>query len=302
MTMENVKNKREAGDCPSFEHVSAYSDGELASGTPEHEHIGKCPDCQSRLAAYEAIGAKLLDELGAMVPKGLVDGVMLEIDRGKRRSAGSSVRPFRAFAKVAALFIVSAAVFVVLLPKRGGGKSAERSSTASSPAVPPRPLAFLGDATPSASPGAGVGGSKHGTGTVTGGNVDYSDFTPVDSSGTKTRPCFAGVSRDDVSETSVRIPSRVRQTWCVANISKAAKIFAGFAENAGVEVRRVSDADGNLILSCDITKKKLAELARELHSEGCKLLSPVQPQPEQTLFSGKSGDIVSYRAAFVETR
>jgi phosphopantothenoylcysteine synthetase/decarboxylase len=95
------------------------------------------------------------------------------------------------------------------------------------------------------------------------------------------------------------ITENVRQTWSVANLAIAKKIFLESLP-ANVKTNVLRDSDGDLTLKVVLTKKALAELVRKCSAGGFKLLSPSQPQPEQNVFAGDSGAKVHYSAILVQ--
>ena len=279
-------------ECPSYEQVSAFVDGELAEDSPDYRHIVDCPECGKRLEAYSRIGERLSKELAGAVPAGLIDGIELELERERKRAAlDSGTTPFRALLKIAALVALSLSAFFILTRAPSGGSGAKPALLADS-----RPPArFLGDA--SAHPESRAVRKQNGS--QFGNDVNMRDFTPVDSNGTRVPVEFGGPAAA-ARNAAARIHPDVAQTWCVPSASKAAALFAEYAKMGGASAIKKVDRDGNTVLSCRLKKSSLVNLVRGMRANGCDLLSPAQPQPEQEAFAGKGDDMVSYRAVLVE--
>ncbi len=293
--MSNPANKLDTtGGCPPFEQVSEFFDGELDKDSPAYHHITRCPECQQRLDAYAKIGESLSRELRGAVPAGLADGVVLELKRERKRAEWDSRPiPFRVFLRLAAL-VAASLVALFLLTRKGlpGSETTEKSVLLADSKAPPK---FMGD-TPrtsaTATPTAKRKAARFGN------NVEMKNFMPVDSSGVRSPVRFApgnAVSKHP----AVRINPVVSQTWCVDDTAKAEALFSKYAKQGAAPVTKEVDPSGNAVLSCRLKKQSLVKLVRGMLANGCDLLSPAQPQPEQNAFAGKGDDVVSYRAVLV---
>ncbi len=59
-------------ECPSYEDISAFFDGELDPSTSAYAHIEKCEKCREQLEAYKKVSDSFKEELKNSVPRRIV--------------------------------------------------------------------------------------------------------------------------------------------------------------------------------------------------------------------------------------
>ena len=104
------------------------------------------------------------------------------------------------------------------------------------------------------------------------------------------------------------IPQSVKQVWLFEPAWKDGRLeknFLSALEKAEIPRKDVSLApaeDGAFRTSLNLTRYQAVVLNRQLAGLGLKLISSVQPQPEQKLFAGTGREAVLYEAVFIPRR
>jgi hypothetical protein len=196
------------------------------------------------------------------------------------------------FMKAVAMIAVTAVAAFLLF---GRFAARPKKTVAASAVETAKPAVFLGDNKTDSGlstlqvPGAKVDSSEN-------DSVDIRNLMQVSSDGS------SGINPADLAAESVKkrpavIPSAVEQARSVDNAVTAQNRFA---ELAPVSAKFAVNGLGNTVMTANMTRKQLAEFVRKCKNAGFRLISPVQPQPEQTTFSGSGDAPVSYRAVIVE--
>jgi len=280
-------NKKLHTDCPGYEDISAFFDDELDVNSPEYFHIKECQSCQLELEAYRKVDRSIKSEFSDAVPDGFADDLIVAIRARQKREASSDPLPFRGLLRVAALFLICGIVVYALITASSG------PIVVNTVISPSEPLVFLNNKQPyqDFSNCCFQPSRKYAAGTEN--SIDMRKFmnVSVGNSNEKYLPGFK-----DQSKRTAFIKPIVSQTWSVDNLQRAEGEIAKFADSSRIEKNK----SGNLVAKFDLTKKELAELVRRYKKSGFRLLSPSQPQPEQTIFAGNQDDKVKYTATFVE--
>ena len=287
-----MKNLSHNEKCPQFEDISAYVDGELDESTSEFIHIESCKFCKETVNELQAIDSELAIELDVAVPEDFTKNLLQSLQKKTQKTAPQpKIILLNRIMRIAALFVLSAGIFFILFNKTESLKQEKESST-----IETRPLVFLNNTAvthkksslkfPPAPPQADSN------------SIDIRNLTNVSTDSTSDIINYADIGRLHKKQPTATIPPEVNQTWSIDNIKDAVNKFANFATTA----RFGKDSYGNPVIRVELTKKELAELVRKCESAGFRLLTPNQPQPEQTVFEGNSNSKVSYTATLVSPR
>ncbi|MBN1865637.1 MAG: hypothetical protein JW808_12135, partial [Victivallales bacterium] len=104
---------------------------------------------------------------------------------------------------------------------------------------------------------------------------------------------------DSSDEKPAAINDEVRHIWIAPELKNAPFIIRAAIDKKNI-IRLQENDLGDIEAELHISKKQLVTLVRKCHSAGFSLLSPTQPQPEQSLFSGNGDDKVKYLAVFTK--
>lgn len=284
----SIMNRKLHKDCPGFEELSAYFDGELDSSSLEYKHIESCDHCRDELESLRKVSDSIKQEFLLEVPDDFAAEMIVAIKERKKKEKGVRPFQFRTIIRVAALFVITSLIIFHLIPQQ------EKIAKVQLPQKKVEPLIFLGrpiltdnltalQAPPSRSYAAGTHNS-----------IDLRKMMNV-STGNMARELIT-LPPDKNNQTAFIHP-KVHQVWSVDNLGSAKKQMLQLAPSA-----KFTTDDTNIIMRVELTKKNLAELVRNCKLKGFRLLSPSQPQPEQRVFSGNQGDRVFYTATLVEPK
>jgi hypothetical protein len=281
----DVMDKKLNIECPDFEDISAYFDNELDVTSPEYIHIKTCELCQQELEACSKIDFSIKREFREGVPDGFAEGLIASIKAEEMRDASPAPLGFRKILRVAALFFICgvAAYFII------SGTDTVVPAT-SSVDLSPEPLVFLNKKEVLRAPYHFQPLRKAAAGTEN--SIDMKKFMNV-SSGTSGGEYLSGLTCSN--KHTAFIKPVVKQIWSVDNLHRVKDKILEFAVASNIR----ADRKGNLVAQFNLTKKELAEFVRYCKKSGFRLLSPSQPQPEETTFLGNKNDKVSYTATFV---
>lgn len=274
--------------CPDYEDVSAFVDGELDSLSSEFTHIQSCDKCLKRVEEYRKLNSSINDILLSAVPEGFAENLLADIKKRQEqvpdKDSGKPI-PFLLFMKVAAIFVVMGIVFFIFKNDdfSGGGLDPDTSD----------PLVFLDNPVPSRSFSKLEFPPTRENASLGSHSMDIRKLMNVSSGNYKDSDLF---DFQDSSDCVACIQPKVSQVWSVDNLSDAEKEFAKFTDNSEF----AKDENGNGVIVLKLTKKELAELVRKCKTAGFRLLSASQPQPEQITFSGNQNDKVCYTATLIQ--
>lgn len=288
MQVEIMKTKLQK-DCPDYEDVSAFLDGELDPSSSVYNHIDSCEKCRKRVEEYRKINLSISKELASAVPDNYAANLVSSIKKRQAKENNISDKklfPFHIIMKVAAIVIVSAVAFFIVSDRIKPEQNDFDPATA-------EPLVFLNK------PDAVVKLSQL---NLLNGNEKFPDSDSIDmndlmnvSMGKQNDNDL--INKDNTENPVAFIHPEVSQAWSVDDLSEAETKISEFAEN----VKFTEDRNGNVAFTLTLTKEELAEFVRKCKAAGFRLLSPVQPQPEQTTFAGKKDDKVSYNAVLIKS-
>jgi len=281
-------NKKLHTECPGYEDISAYFDGELDVDSPEYSHIKECKYCQSELKAYGMIDTSIKSEFSDAVPDDFAENLIISIRAREKSDVCTDPLPFRKFLRVAALFLVCGIVLYSLIPRNRSQITPSLNPTIA------KPIVFLDKDIPSGGfndyrfkPSRKYAAGTHNV-------IDMGKFMHVSTTAYPEKESFPDTT--STGDPSAIIKPIVNQTWSVDNLHNARNELVKISDPSNLE----TDKNGNLVAKFNLTKKELAELVREYETAGFRLISPSQPQPEQTTFAGHPKDKVLYTATFVE--
>ena len=272
--------------CPDTECVSAYFDGELSAESAEFAHIKECQECQKCLKSYQVLADKLKEEFAVATPGNLSDRIIAGVKKRSHINSGKNIINFSMLLRVAALFVISAFALFLMLP----GNTPENNRPTETTPTPE----FLNIDIPQRSMTTMKFPSRDRI-AADNGSIDLKDFFPASTSARRK----INFVDDDATEKPAFIPKNVKQVWVVKDLDSGIRQFAKFAENNNIK-KTTKKNKGNIEVNLKLTKLQLVELVRQCHNAGFKLLSPSQPQPEQTTFAGNKDDIVNYQALFTD--
>ena len=280
-----MKNKLHK-ECPGFEELSAYFDGELDSSSLEYKHIATCKNCRDELEAFQKVSDAIKQEFLAEVPDGFANKIIIGIK--KREEENSVLKPFplKALMRVAALVIISSLIILDLIPREKNNETLQPQQKEL------EPLVFLNRSTLSnhltsvqSAPSRSYAAGAHNA-------IDIRKMVNVS---TGNMPSELISLPFDNSKKIAQIPLEVHQVWSVDSLPIAQKQIMQLIPSA-----RFARGNKSITMRANLTKKNLAEFVRHFKGEGVRLLSPVQPQPEQRVFAGNQNKKVDYSATLVE--
>jgi hypothetical protein len=266
-------------------------DGELDMETREARHIGGCSRCGQTLQAYEQIGCGLQREMSAAVPEDLASRVGQHL---RRRIAEETPPPRFRFLWPARIAAAAAVVILAGLAVRGLFEERQRIQVADRAEIeaPVQPVAL----TPTARPKAPTPAPTEVAAAE--GRIAVADFTPASLG---PMPPIRFVT--DGGETKpAAISPAVRHVWLSNNPDACCAKFAEVAAAAGVPPEQITlstDKTANRQVVVNASRRQLVDMVHAWAASGHSLLTPVQPQPEQTVFSGTGDEPVQYAAVFV---
>ena len=283
----NIMNKKSNKDCPEFEELSAYFDGELDPSSSVYKHIESCETCKNELESLRRVSDSIKQEFAAEVPDDFPVRIIASIKERQEKKMAAKPFPLNTAIRIAALFIISALIVFNLIPKEENIAKSQSSQKAI------EPLVFLNRPTLAGSLTALPPPPSRRSASGANGTIDLRRMMNV-STGNMSDEILS-LPPDQTAESAVIRPE-VHQVWSVDNLDSAENQIAKFAPSA----KFAKDATGNRVMNVQLTKKELAELVRECKAAGFRLLSPSQPQPEQKVFAGRENDKVLYNAVFVK--
>ena len=286
-----MKNLSHNEKCPQFEDISAYIDGELDNSSSEFIHIESCEKCRKTVNELQEIDAELSLELKSAVPDDFAANLILSLqEKTKQTLPKPKTILINRIMRIAALFVLSSGTFYMLFNKGSEQQEKEFSATEA------RPLVFLNK--PAVPPEISRLKFPPQEQNTDSHSIDIRNLTNVSTDNTSDIIDYADLDSLNKKQPAAMIPPKVNQTWSVDNLNDAANEFAKFAGNTEF----AQDRYGNPVIRVELTKKELAELVRKCESAGFRLLTPNQPQPEQTVFEGNSNSKVTYTATLVSPR
>ncbi len=281
MNTNNNNNK-----CPGFEELSAYFDGELDSSSPYYAHIADCDKCRIELDAYKKVNVLLKKEFLDYVPDNFSAKMIDSIKRRREKKSRTDAIHFGFFMKIAALFIISGVIVFALVPHRDSTVRNKVITVKSDPLIfLDQPIQTQSHTNTSLLPfrQCAAGGSD---------SIDIRKMINVSTGISGDNNIYiAPKKRDPVAI----IHTNVKQVWSVNSLKHVETEIAQLAEGA-----KFSKSNSSITMTLELSKKNLANFVRSCKNTGFRLLSPSQPQPEQTLFGGNQNDRVLYTATFVK--
>ncbi len=280
-------NTNNNNNCPSFEELSAYFDSELDQFSLEYAHIQNCDKCQRELDAYTKVSVMLKEELSNSVPDDFSAHMINSLKRRRKRDSSVDVSPFGFFFKVAALLVLSGIIVVALIPHKSNIVQQQVSDTKVAP------LIFLDKLTPSGSYTHSQLPPSRRSAAGASDSIDITNMMQVSTGQMGDENLYtSSENKDSVAV----IHPKVKQVWSVDSLKHAEMQFAQFAE-----VAKFATNNSSITMTLKLSKKNLAQFVRNCKEDGFRLLSPSQPQPEQTHFAGNKNDSVLYTATFVQS-
>ncbi|MDD3118334.1 MAG: zf-HC2 domain-containing protein [Victivallales bacterium] len=290
---ENLNDVRE---CPSFEDISAFLDGELSPDAPVYAHIAACPRCRRRLDEYREIDARIATAITTATPEGLSERIKAAVARENATIRFPHLH--RILSLAAAFAVCCGVVFYIVTDKTvpptvpiGNQQEVALSGThddGHAHAVASAPNA--------SAPADIVTHSSPDSAFISAGSLVGASY------GGTSAPVFTdAMASIDRRRKPVDIAAQVQQVWAVGNTEDAALLLTGFLKKMHVpenNIRLIHNGN-SLRLIAGLTKLELVHLVRACRASGLELLSPAAPQPEQNVFTGKGSTPIVYYAEFV---
>ncbi len=276
-----MKKQHGKDKCPAKETLNEFFDGHLDAESPEHIHISSCHQCRKTLDDYTIIAESIKKSFSQSVPKNLDSRILGGVERRLRLE--QPPRPLIPMILRVAASIAAAALIVVIFLKESGKSRATSLVDDTREEYPPPALTEqrpTHDFTPTLhhSPGQAI---------------HSQNISPASTAHAPT-PRFV----EDVSdEKPAAIHKEVRHIWVTRNPDEASAIIRAATNKKNILMLQKNDL-GDIEAELIITKAQLVSLVRKCHAAGFSLLSPAQPQPEQSLFFGNKNDDVKYLATF----
>ncbi|MHB9138437.1 MAG: hypothetical protein ACYC4Q_03445 [Victivallaceae bacterium] len=295
MSGKNKNLKR----CPSPEAISAFFDGELASGSPEFNHIKSCPECNKILSSYVAIDRALKsmrqEKDAAALASSITEGFYRKLQEPVHKSIPFPkyiLRIAAAAAVIGGVIYFSADSLLKNTPQKQNTGFAPQPSLASNAKLKPDHYPYY--------TGSDSGGVLNDA--INENAVPLQNLVNVDY-GNSFNPVF---KVDDSSNgkpgNPVPISSSVRQVWVVPDLKDSVAAFKTMLERSGIPRKDVtSGGSGNSFkVQSVMTKGQLVNLVKACKGAGFELISPQAPQPEQNTFLGKASDPVFFSVELLQ--
>lgn len=269
--------------CISHERLSAFFDGEEILSIHEQAHMQICNECRDRLGHFKHIHSCINTALDKACPDDIAERVMkgfkeklrihegIDYDYEKQKSIHRRTDASMWFARIAALvaFACLLSYFVFMAGRRSAGIDTA-SNKQQGTGVP-----------------AELAENSHF------GSVKYSDVSKIS---------FVGSGPVQETESPAKIDSFVKHVWITKfqESDTAVKLMEMLAlDGLKKDSVLVKQEKGVVTVSGEMTARQAAQFVRMCRSSGCSLLSPQQPQPEQSHFIGTGTEPVFYEAQFV---
>ncbi len=290
----NTPDDHKSMNCPVFEDISAFYDGELAKDSPIAKHIVECPACREVLDSLKKLDEKIQKDTACEIPDGLSDRIKAKLStleyeiKPKRKTIAF---PYKMFMKVAAAVVVCSGITYIVT---------QENFTTETSASPETPVTTVQDQT-SPAPSSYKYPYYSSSSYSPGNGISLNNLTGA-SYGNSSRPVFTNVDKVINKEKPAKINSQVHQVWTVKNLSKTQKDLSELLTGINVSPNKVKlEGNGNSIrLIANLSKLQLVTLVKICNSMGYELISPAEPQPEKKVFLGKKESPVIYYAEFVK--
>ena len=306
--MNNTEKDRVAKGCPSLSDLSAYFDGEnVENKAAIKEHVESCPVCREELRFFEKVASATSVKLSAEEAEKLTRRISagfhrkIAVNREEPRILGF---PILFMARAAAMFVLCGGVGFLVIKQFNGNPG--------TPVKTPRGAALqvYNSADPSAveaslgpTPGhelnsvAALPAAK----LVPPSSVDVENLSPVSFGG---EDAFAKAVRNIYSvksKTPANIKDSVHQVWVTPENADSYHTIRMLVDALKLSPAAVSmrTIPGGLRLTMTLNKMQLITFVRNCKNVGMQLVSPEQPQPEQSLFNGSATDSVIYTTEFL---
>ena len=290
-TPEENRSAETVRACIAPENLSAWIDGEYELTPEEREHLEHCERCSSLRKSYQSVTDALKKALDVECPENLAERLVLGVrEKLKAESPAFSAGAHHYWAwtaRIAAMLVLLGLIGYFVYQDDGiAGRKKNKNTEPEVVTVAPR----AGETQLRPVPGVSFRG---------GVDIGNTRFTATGDSVT-----FSDASLPQV-ERLARIEPKVRQVWIYgkdgspAGIERTLRTLCG---KFGIPLSRVrmNVAPGSSELNAvlQVTSYQAAMLARALKDAGYQLVSPAQPQPEQTRFIGTGREMVEYSLVF----
>lgn len=292
--MEEIK-KTTFNSCPDNETLSAFVDGMISPDSDEAGHISSCQHCSNKIAAYKKISLKLKEELSNSVDKHFLERLKSSV-RDRIEEDYKRVIPFHILlARAAIVFLAITASILYVKNLFDYKKDIQHRISAAQSSVNVKPtdssVSKTGDI-----PINETAKSADNTDTkdYMEGTLALNDMRSVSTDGKSGEINFSDKSKDGKP---AQIPRVVHHVWVVKNVEEASAKLSDLVKQTSTREKLVTRKIKEEKTKCavkGIDKISLVKLVRQLSSEGYQLLTPVQPQPENSIFEGKPEDPVKY--------
>lgn len=293
-----------AGKCPDPEALSAHFDNEGLLGEDDAAHVKRCELCGKRLDDYGRISNGMKCALSSAQASDMLFRIKTGVHEKLKREGEAKPPlkfPYWISSVAAGLAVCALGAYMVTHMEKPQGESQapapieERLAASPSALVPselsvPQPKALASNSKPSESPSFGA--------------IDLKQLSSVSFGGDDGARMIAGAVDGGNSSPAV-IDASVRHVWMLpsgANLPGSLKAIAKAASLDPSQISGVSESGDGCKATFSVSRRQAVALVRAFKASGFELLSPQQPQPEQSVFSGNGAEPVSYQADFVFKR
>ncbi len=273
--------------CIAPENLSALIDGEYELTPEEREHLKHCRKCSALHQSYQivagAVGKSLDFKCPERLSERLVQGVREKLEQEDRRKNAGHQHFLAWTARIAAMLVLLGLIGYFAF-KDGGAVSQHKRVQPEEIVVAPGGS----DAEWRPAP------SNYGI-DITNTRLAATDAPPVK---------FSDAAVTQVEKVA-RIEPKVRQVWIydrkqkLADVERALRSVIGNLNIPWSSVRMdIVPGSTELKAFFNISSYQAVLLSRALKDAGYSLISPAQPQPEQTHFIGTGREEIEYSLIF----
>ena len=275
--------------CIEPENLSAWIDGEYELTPAEREHLKQCRKCSDLHKSYQIITEALRKALDVECPENLSGRLVLGVREklaSEKMESPASVHHYLAWAtRIAAMLVLLGLIGYFAF--KDGGIAGKRT-------VIPKEVTVL--------PNAGETELRPAPSVYNPRGIDITNtrYTAAGNSPVK----FSDEALAQVEKVA-KIEPQVRQIWIYDNrlsLSDVERTLRAQIEKLHIPLAsvRMNVSPGSTELNAEfqISSYQTVMLARALKEAGYSLISPAQPQPEQTHFIGTGRELIQYSIVF----
>lgn len=292
--------------CLSPEKLSAQLDGEYVFSPEEEQHLAECRRCSDYYRSCKILNEKLSAALDVDCPGNALERIRKSVadQTWKREKQQKRIIPFgkivNVFLRTAATVLLVGCVSAILLRDTPTGEDIlaflSFSPETKQDKIVIYPPISNSSATLSVAPEPYKSFNK--------GGIDIRQTRPV-AAGEMLPIEFMGRKQSEKPEMVALIQPQVKHVWLTASGMDPVTLEKDFREilnSLSIPLNNVKlsvTPEGTLRVNAEMNRYQLVLLVRSLAARGLQLVSGVQPQPEQKLFSGSGREISEYEAVLM---